>query len=187
MYGKVLCVDEDQRITRSLQLQLREHGIDCVRETNGVDGFNAAVRYSPEAIITEFALSEGLGSYMLGRLRDCEIEIPVIFLTNIGEEMYPGLQQHLMDLGACAVLRKPFKIESILVELRKHINLPAEMFPDQQSDVNLPEKPGGHEIAPHIPIGGRKSARERTHRPATSDERRASRPSRWHRSQLIKP
>lgn len=155
VYGKVLCVDEDPKVTRRMQVDLREYGIDVIREKNGTDGFKAVVDHRPQVIVTEFSMREGLGSYMLGRMRDCEIDIPVIFVTGVDESNYINIRQHLMDLGASAVMNKPIEIETLIAEIRQHIHLPAEVFADQQPvDAELPAKDRSHENAPHIPIGG---------------------------------
>jgi DNA-binding response OmpR family regulator len=171
MYGKVLCVDDDPRVTRQLQLRLRDYGIDALREANGVEGFTTAVRVRPHLIITEFALPEGLGSYMLGRLRDCNIEIPVIFLTKVDERAYAGLRPELMELGAACFLQKPVNIQVLMAEVRKHIPLPDELFPPTElapPTVVLPERTSDHEIAPHIAIqtGTRQRSSTDSHLPA---------------------
>ncbi len=158
VYGRVLCVDEDPKVTRRMQIDLRDYGIEVIRETNGEDAFKAVVQHSPEVIVTEFSMREGLGSYMLGRMRDCEIDIPVIFLTSADETNYINLRSHLMDLGATAVLNKPFEIETLITEIRNHIRLPKELFSDDQSvDTDRPAKDRSHENAPHIPIAASKT------------------------------
>ncbi len=155
MYGKVLCVDDDPRVTRSLQLKLREYGLDVIRETNGAEGFVAAVNHRPNVIITEFALAKGSGSYMLGRLRDCEINIPVIFLTSVDEKAHSGLRPQLMNLGAANVLSKPANFNELLAELRRHIALPDELFGSEIINLHasLPAKDDVHDKTPHISLG----------------------------------
>ncbi|MBM80240.1 MAG: hypothetical protein CMJ78_06555 [Planctomycetaceae bacterium] len=92
VHGKILSIDDDPRIAHTLQIKTRKYGLEVLRENNAVAGFHAAVRHSPDLIITEFVLPQGLGSHVLGRLRDCDIQIPVIFLTNTNPDAYTGLQ-----------------------------------------------------------------------------------------------
>jgi len=169
IHGKVLCIDDDPRMARSMQIKLRKYGLDVLKENNGVAGFYTAVRHTPNLIITEFALPEGLGSHVLGRLRDCDIQIPVLFLTNMNPDAYTGLVDQLSELGACGVVRKPIDWSVLLPAIRQHINLPVDIFAEIEDDNSatepsaeslLPTKNGVHEMSPHIPVG-KKTSRNR--------------------------
>ena len=124
MLGKVLCIDDDPAITRAIQLRLRPYGIEVIRESNGYAGFDLAVKTRPNVIITDFSMPQGLGTYVLTRLRDCGLEIPVIILTGFSSYGEDGMQQSLIDMGASRVMTKPYKFDDLLSELRSLMTIP---------------------------------------------------------------
>ena len=134
MFGRILCIDDDLKFTRLLQLRMAEYGIEVTRASTGIEGFDLAVRHRPDAIVTDFVMPEGLGSYMLGRLKDCDIDIPVIFLVDELGPAHEAFEQQMIELGAARVLRKPLKFRDLLIELRHHFE-----FPDPDARQSWPE------------------------------------------------
>ncbi len=124
MYGKVLSVDDDPDVTRFLQMRLQLHGLDVMRAGDGIQGFRLAVEWKPDVIITDFSMPEGLGSYLLGRMRDCGIEIPTIVLSGVVQDERSGIGMQFRDLGAHAVLSKPVDWAKLIGTIREVIHLP---------------------------------------------------------------
>lgn len=134
LFGKILCIDDDVKFTRLLQIRMAEYGIEVTRASTGIEGFDQAVRHRPDAIVTDFVMPEGLGSYMLGRLKDCDINIPVVFLVDELGQGHEAFEHQMIELGAARVLKKPLKFRDLLTELRNHFP-----FPDPDVRQSWPE------------------------------------------------
>lgn len=156
VFGRVLCIDDDLRFTRLLQIRLADVGVIVDRAATGIEGFDQAVRTRPDAIVTDFIMPEGLGSYLLGRLQDCEIDIPVIFLTEPLGAAQAGFNQQMLELGAKQVLTKPLRIDQLVAELGKIFPIPERPEPRywlpgfRLDDDHRPTRPNRAQVEPRI-------------------------------------
>lgn len=123
---RVLAVDDDPGITRSIKVRLRQYGIETIEASNGLDGFEAALKYMPDLIISDYTMPEGSGEHLLIRLKQAERtrSIPIIVLT--GQTFSGGtdvaLRRDLLGRrGASAYLAKPIDFDDLLGEIRKHV------------------------------------------------------------------
>lgn len=127
LHGKILVIDDDADISRGLALRLMPYGLEVDRASNGMEGFRQAVTYKPDVILCDFMMPEGLGSYVIGRLRDCDIQTPVIVISGAMQQNgFNCAPERLEDLGAQAVLPKPIDFPLLLAEIHKHVKFPNE-------------------------------------------------------------
>jgi class 3 adenylate cyclase len=123
MKDKILVIEDDPGIRRSLALSLKAEGYAIVEAPNGRVGLELAAREAPALIICDVNMPEMDGYEVVAALRRTTAlaSIPFVFLTARGEraEMRRG-----MNLGADDYLTKPFTreelIETVKVRLQKH-------------------------------------------------------------------
>lgn len=132
MATNVLIVEDEERIARFVELELRHEGYSVEKATNGRDGLEMAESGRFQIVLLDVMLPELNGFEVLRRLRKTS-QVPVILLTARDSVMdkVSGL-----DSGADDYVTKPFAIEELLarvrVALKKHSSTQVE-----QSDNTL--------------------------------------------------
>ena len=126
---KILVVDDDPNITRSLWRRFRAVGIDIVTSHNAKEGMVLAMTEHPDVIITDYKMPGVSGERFLMNLKynDMTKNIPVIMVTGVtfdGKEDYALKRQVLGRGGAVSFLNKPLNFDSLLEELEQHVRLP---------------------------------------------------------------
>jgi serine/threonine-protein kinase PpkA len=120
---KILIIEDDAGIRRSLALSLKNEGYTVSEAPNGRAGLALAASESPALIICDINMPEMDGYEVVSALRrdSALASIPFVFLTARGEraEIRRG-----MNLGADDYLTKPFTreelLEAVRVRLQKH-------------------------------------------------------------------
>ena len=121
----VLCIEDDDDVSRSLKLRLEAHGVAVVRASSGMQGYRHAYTYPADAIILDYNLPDGRGDYLLGRLKENPLtaHIPVIVVSGVKDR---SVERKLRNMGAVNYLTKPVAFKELLEELANHIDvLPA--------------------------------------------------------------
>jgi DNA-binding response OmpR family regulator len=122
---KVLCIDDDPEISRIIKLRLEGYGIAVFRAFNGMQGYWTGLDFRPDVIITDLAMPEGEGNYVMSRFRSHPLtaDVPIIILTG---QTNPAIKRTMFNLGASAYLVKPLIFEELIGALRTHIQFPLE-------------------------------------------------------------
>ncbi|MFC3746770.1 response regulator transcription factor [Paenibacillus sp. GCM10012306] len=122
MGKSVLVIDDEERISRLLQLELSHEGYEVEVAHDGRDGLELALGQSWDIIILDIMMPGLNGVEVLRRLRKADEITPVILVTarNTTPDIVSGLDQ-----GANDYITKPFEIEELLARIRAHIRTPA--------------------------------------------------------------
>jgi DNA-binding response OmpR family regulator len=124
---KILVVDDDTLLRRSLKYRLEREGYAVTAADNRADALIFARRDRPDLILLDIGLPDGDG-LDVARTLQREMDVPIIFLTGRGHEsdIVVGL-----ELGAEDYITKPFGMRELLARLRvvlrrvTRANLPA--------------------------------------------------------------
>lgn len=114
MAEKILVVDDEVRIARFIELELKYEGYEVQVRYNGRDGLSALKETPFDLIILDVMMPDLNGIEVLRRVRQ-NSTIPVIMLTAKGETMDKVMG---LDFGADDYLTKPFEIEELLARIR---------------------------------------------------------------------
>ena len=115
---KVLIIDDEDDIRRIARLGLgRVGGMEVVDAPNGLEGVKKAEQEHPDAVLLDVMMPVLDGPSTLAALRanPATAGIPVVFLT---AKAMPAELQRLKELGATAVLIKPFDPMTLAAQLR---------------------------------------------------------------------
>lgn len=114
MAKRILVVEDEEKIARFVELELRHEGYEVDKASNGRDGLNEALQGGYDLMLLDILLPEINGLEVLRRLRRTSA-LPVILLTARDEVMdkVAGL-----DGGADDYITKPFAIEELLARIR---------------------------------------------------------------------
>ena len=147
MTTKILLVDDDTLLRRSLKYRLEREGYTVTAADNCADALSFARRDRPDLVLLDIGLPDGDG-LEVARVLQREMEIPIIFLTGRGDEtdIVVGL-----EMGAEDYVTKPFGTRELLARLRVVLRrvargglLPATDEALAVGDVWL--DPAGHEV-----------------------------------------
>jgi len=111
---KILIVEDEQKIARFLELELKYEGYEVDIANNGRDGLEKAKGEDISLVILDLMLPGFSGIEVCRRLRQTS-DIPVIMLTakdDISDKV-TGL-----DIGADDYMTKPFAVEELLARIR---------------------------------------------------------------------
>jgi len=111
---KILIVEDEQKIARFLELELKYEGYEVDIANNGRDGLEKGKGEDVDLIVLDLMLPGLSGIEVCRRLRQTS-DVPIIMLTakdDISDKV-TGL-----DIGADDYMTKPFAVEELLARIR---------------------------------------------------------------------
>ena len=122
MAEKILLVEDEEKLARMVELELRYEGYEVTKAFDGRTGLEQALTGSFDLVLLDIMLPALNGMEVLRRLRK-ESNVPVIMLTARDTVMdkVSGL-----DSGADDYITKPFAIEELLARIRAALRNKAE-------------------------------------------------------------
>ena len=115
---KILIIEDEPDLVKGLKLNLSDEGFDVDWAVNGVDGLRKAIDEAPDLIILDLMLPEMDGLEVCRRLRQKNINIPVIMLTAKGAEIDKVVG---LEIGADDYMTKPFSIRELLARIKARL------------------------------------------------------------------
>lgn len=114
MDKKILLIEDEEKIARFTELELKHEGYEVTKAFNGRDGLAMAETEEFDLVLLDIMLPELNGLEVLRRIRKFS-DMPVIMLTARDAVMdkVSGL-----DAGADDYITKPFAIEELLARIR---------------------------------------------------------------------
>jgi len=118
MPHKLLIIEDEKRISRFLELELKHEGYEIKAAFDGRTGLDMALNEEPDLIILDLMLPVMSGIEVCRRIRQTKNPVPIIMLTakdDVSDKVM-GL-----DMGADDYMTKPFAIEELLARIRVSI------------------------------------------------------------------
>jgi two-component system KDP operon response regulator KdpE len=112
--SRVLVVDDEPQMLRSLRLILTGHGYDVVAAASGEAALEEVARRMPDVMLLDLMLPGVDGLEVCRRVR-ARSAVPIIVLSARGEE---AVKVQALDLGADDYLTKPFGADELLARVR---------------------------------------------------------------------
>lgn len=118
---KILIIEDEVKIVRFIELELKYEGYEVEMAYNGRDGLELALTQSFDLILLDIMLPTLNGIEVLRRIRKVS-DIPIILLTARDSvvDKVSGL-----DGGADDYITKPFAIEELLARIRAALRIKA--------------------------------------------------------------
>lgn len=111
---RVLVVDDEPAIQRTLRTNLRARGYDVSVAETGEDALEIAAESEPDLVILDLMLPDLSGLEVCRALRS-DSAVPILILSARGEER---AKVHALDLGADDYLTKPFGMDEMMARVR---------------------------------------------------------------------
>lgn len=109
--GKVLVIEDESKLARFVELELKHEGYDVILAEDGRAGVEKFFEEEPDIILLDLMLPQLNGIEVCRRIRK-ESDVPIIMLTAKGETM------DKLDSGADDYMTKPFAIEELFARMR---------------------------------------------------------------------
>jgi two-component system KDP operon response regulator KdpE len=114
---RVLVVDDDHRILKTLEVNLRARGFDVFLAGSGEEALELAARHHPDVVVLDLGLPAMDGLEVVRGLRGWTT-VPIVVLSGRGTE---AAKVEALDLGADDYLTKPFGMDEFFARLRAAI------------------------------------------------------------------
>lgn len=115
--ARLLVVEDDAPIRRSIVLQLRSEGYEVVEAMDGRDALTQIPREKPDLILTDLAMPTMDGFSLISAVRKTS-STPIIVLSVRGGE---ADRVRALDLGADDFVAKPFSVAELLARVRAQL------------------------------------------------------------------
>ncbi len=131
--SRILVVDDDPRIRRTLEVNLRARGYEVDLAETGEEALLLAARHHPDAVILDLGLPNIDGLDVVRGLRGWTT-VPIVVLSGRGSE---AAKVEALDLGADDYLTKPFGMDELFARLRAAVR--RAVLPEGQAVVTTPD------------------------------------------------
>ena len=111
---RVLVVDDDTRLLRTLHITLTARGYEVLTAPDGATGLRVAERHRPDVVVLDLGLPDLDGVDVVGRLRE-RSTVPVVVLSARTDS---ADKVRALDRGADDYVTKPFGVDELLARLR---------------------------------------------------------------------
>ena len=118
---KILIIEDDQEITRSLAINFKESGYTVDIANNGERGYLLAGTNECDLIILDYNLPDLNGRDIIKKLRQEKNHTPIIMLT-VHSEISDKVD--LLSLGADDYITKPFAFSELLARVKTILRRP---------------------------------------------------------------
>ena len=127
----VLIVDDDVRLARALEINLRAHGYGVTLAHTGRRALDATARHQPDVIVLDLGLPDMDGLEVLAGIRGW-VGTPVVVLSarSTSAEKVAAL-----DAGADDYVSKPFAMNEFLARIRAAVRRGAATEPEDSGPV----------------------------------------------------
>ena len=115
--ARILVVEDDDAIRRSISVELRAQGYDTVEATDGRNALDVAARARPDLVLTDLAMPVMDGFAFITAFRKT-LTTPIVVLSVRGGE---SDRVRALDLGADDFVAKPFSIAELLARIRAQL------------------------------------------------------------------
>ena len=115
--SRILVVDDETQISRVLKTSLQSQGYEVKTEADGEGGFNAAMNWLPDLIVTDLSMPGMSGIELCRAVRE-RSRVPIIVLSVRGEEKS---KIEALDAGADDYVTKPFSVNELLARVRANL------------------------------------------------------------------
>lgn len=123
---RILIVDDDDLLRRTLADFLQEQGFECTPAENVENARKQLDRNEFELTLSDFNMPAESGLDLLRYVKSSPFDTRFILMSS---EATAGLQREALGLGASACLAKPFKLQELLVGIRSALGASASGSP----------------------------------------------------------
>ena len=115
---KILAVDDEQAIIDLLKFNIEKEGYNFISALDGEEGFQKVLEEKPDLVLLDVMLPKMDGLSVCRKIRQEQINIPVIMLSARGEEIDKILG---LEIGADDYITKPFSTRELIARIKANL------------------------------------------------------------------
>jgi len=131
--AKLLLIDDESQILRTLQVTLGSQGYEIKTASNGLDGLILFREWRPDLVITDLSMPEMNGVELCREIRAIA-QTPIIVLSVREQE---GAKVAALDAGADDYVTKPFNIQELKARIRAQLRRQGAESASRTNSVNV--------------------------------------------------
>src|SRR3990170_2117332 len=114
--NKILVIDDDKSILKTLTSYLRKLNYEVYSAENGLEGIDIAKKERPDLVITDIKMPGADGFEVLERIKEINNHIHVIMITAF-DDMHSTVKA--MQRGAYDYIEKPLEIDKLKITINR--------------------------------------------------------------------
>jgi DNA-binding response OmpR family regulator len=118
---RILVVDDDPGICRTLQIGLSKAGYDVIEARDGEEGARLWRETGADLIIADIYMPNKSGLQLIMELRANNSSIPVIAMSDGGQSKNLNPLSYSEVLGAVRTIAKPFTLEAMVAMVKQEL------------------------------------------------------------------
>ena len=132
----ILIVEDEMILRNTLVRMLTRAGFKTSEAIDGIDAIDKMEEMPADIILTDILMPEHDGVEFIRNMRDIDEDIPIIAMSGGGRMGAADYLDAVYEIGANAILRKPFSRHDLLEIIYEHI---AETNQNNPQNVVSPE------------------------------------------------
>ncbi len=129
---KVLVIEDDPAIQLGLEEYLSSHGYKISKSSDGLLGYEIALKENPDLILLDINLPSLNGLQVCRKLRESNFNNPIIMLTSMTEQVDKIVG---LEIGADDYITKPYDPRELLARIRAHLKYKDSEISSRASEV----------------------------------------------------
>lgn len=109
---KALVVDDNEALADVIQAVLEDNGLEVISAKDGLDGYDAYVRFEPDLVITDIHMPRANGLEMMEHIRAHNPMVKTIYMSGDMDSFRPALEREKSQYPV-SILKKPFPMMSL--------------------------------------------------------------------------
>jgi len=109
---KALVVDDNEALAQVIQGALEDNGLEVISAKDGLDGYDAYVRFEPDLVITDIHMPRANGLEMMEHIRAHNPMVKTIYMSGDTTEFRTVFEREKSQYPV-RILRKPFSMKSL--------------------------------------------------------------------------
>jgi len=117
---KILIVEDSKSYLTVLSQALTGNGFDVTEAIDGQEGLIAVKKETPDLILLDIEMPKMDGITMASKLKESGINVPIIFLTNMGD------LKHIGDAAETAtdyIIKSEITMDGIIERVKERLNI----------------------------------------------------------------
>ena len=115
---KILAVDDESAIIDLLKFNIEKEGFDFISASDGEEGLRKVIDEKPDLVLLDVMLPKMDGLSVCRKIRQEQINVPVIMLSARGEEIDKILG---LEIGADDYITKPFSTRELIARIKANL------------------------------------------------------------------
>ncbi|WP_161956829.1 response regulator transcription factor [Sphingosinithalassobacter portus] len=119
MSHRILVVDDEEPVRKSLTMLLSAYGYEVATAADGEEALETFARFRPALVLSDMVMIRGQGIEVILALRERNVDLPIVAMSGGARMQGDDALVVARRAGATASIEKPFEPDDLLTLLRQ--------------------------------------------------------------------